>query len=338
MEKTFHNLILTTIIATLVAGCIKKPVNFGCDDPSIQSSLISQAKFVTNDNLVSESILKIKQLNQANKCEAAIKYQHVIFTNKQLAINYSYQINNANGSIIRFDPESKYSLLKKWYTAIPDIISFQKTQNGYLAIIQPQNIQQRHNQPQSLYLNNQEVYLESSNFSSITIDRKFVINHNDVFLISAYHNQNLDKNTDHSYLVAIESNNDFSITKAFSYQQNSFTQTKDNLKFNGLNHKWYAESTDYPVYFYQNNQLLKIQSTLPDSYYTAKFSKVTAEQIIKQVKADGCLNGDQFYSSDICSQKKIRYCQEFQLIGQKNKSRAYTQLKQMCAPYQFSEY
>lgn len=337
MGNKFHNLILATISAISIASCDKKPINSSCNSPSIQQELISRAKFVTNDNLVSESILTIKHLNSANKCEVSIKYQHVIFTNKQLAINYNYQINNANGSIIRFEPESKHNLLKKWYAEIPDVINFQKTQSGYLTIIQLQNMQ-RHNQTQSLYLNNQEIRLESTGFSSITIDKKFMINHSEVFLISAYHNQNLDKNTDHSYLVAIESINHFATTKAFSYQQNSFVQTGDSLRFNGLNHKWYAESTDYPVYLYQNRQLLKIKSTLPDSYYLNKFNKITAEQIIKQVKADGCLNGDQFYSSDICSQKKIRYCQEFQLIGQKNKSRAYTQLKQMCAPYQFSEY
>jgi hypothetical protein len=128
------------------------------------------------------------------------------------------------------------------------------------------------------------------------------------------------------------------VSPPFSYQENTLKQSGDSIQFNGVNHQWYRESNDFPIYSYQNKELTIIRPQLADSYYQNKFSKMTAEQILKQVKSDGCLNGDQFYTSDICQQKKNRYCLEFKFIPVKNKSRVYTQLKQMCAPYQFSDY
>lgn len=320
-------------ILILLAGCEKEPVN-NCRSEQLYPQILARGNGYINDKLIAESIVEIKQPTvNTSQCNVTIGYRHIVF-NKQIGINYKFTINK-DGDIGQFDLESHHLSLQKWYSNIPDVITYQQTKNGYLAIIQSTNNLVK-NQLQQLYLNNQLIKLDQNRFSTITIDKKFILNNDEVFLITTYQNQ--VTNLDHNYLIEIESNNQISVSPAFSYQENTLQQSGDVIQFNGINHQWYAESNDFPIYSYQNKQLSIIRPQLPDSYYQNKFSKMTAEQILKKVKSDGCLNGDQFYSSDICQQKKNRYCLEFKFISAKNKSRAYTQLKQMCAPYQFSDY
>ena len=328
---------ISLIILISLSGCSRNQAP-SCAAPKITSQLLELAKLNTaNANFLSESISNIQtraNLQQRNlSCTATIHYHHSIFPEQDFASNYHYQVS-ATKLVSSFEYATGVDEVKflQWFYALPNIVGYQKSRFGILAVLQLPEAAGSHNQIQQLSLNNTLINLSNENsYSTITLDKKFTLNATDVFLISAYYNSSNDRTSAHNYLVAIESSTKIAVTAAFSYQDGSLQQTAaDSITFNGLRLHAYSESSDFPIYQFHNNQLRQVRTAQADSYYQRKFALLNANLILQQIKSDGCLNGDQFYSSDICMRRIPGYCFEFNSITPK-KDNAYWLLKQMCA-------
>lgn len=324
----------------ILAGCSQTAVT-DCNDKVILNQLVWQLQ--PKDPLITKTISSIELINnhqnQLLSCKARLNYHHKILKNT-LVVDYQYQIDR-NGKLVQPLLSTKNQIqFNQWYKKLPQVINYQKSQYGVIAIIQPATPEKNdHNQAQQLIFNDNILQLSNNHdYSTITLDHKFILAHHEVFIISAYLNHDQDQNINHNYILEIRSESQVAISQSFTYQESSLHQVGDSLIFNGtsLNHP-YAESLDYSQYKYQLLELTKVKSAPPDSYYRQKFAKMNAEGILRQVKADGCLNGDQFYLSDICSKKKITYCFQFKSIPVESRNQAYSLLHEMCNPYQFSD-
>ena len=183
-----------------------------------------------------------------------------------------------------------------------------------------------------MLLNQQLIKLpQGKNFSTITIDKKFTLGANDVFLLSAYYNDARDNGLNHNYFITIESVNRYTISDSFSYQDGSINQNESGIFFSGFKQYAFAESNDYPIYQLESGNIQIIHPAHDLNYYRQKFSTQSAHQLIQKIKGDGCLNGDQFYLSDICARKVNSYCFQFNSISNKAvKDKSYWLLNNMC--------
>ena len=338
MKKYAIYLKLVMTLATIALTSCDRAKVISCNDNDVIIKL--GQKLQSSDKLVNESInhITIDEKQATLTCHASINYYHRILA-ENITVNAEYKLDQSGAIISASLTKESLTRYNTWYHSLPQVINYQKTLSGNLAVIQSRTIPANNqNQSQELIFNNQQIQLgDNKHYSSITIDKKFSFPHNEVFIISAYLNQMQDQNINHNFLIGVTSDGKILTSQSFSYQESTLQQTQDTLTFKGINWKPYAESNDYAEYEYKNLRLAQTKQELPESYYRHKFSRINAEQILKQVKLDGCLNGDQFYLSDICSSKKITYCFEFGSIIPTPKNKTYIMLKEMCDPHPFSE-
>jgi hypothetical protein len=333
-NNKFIALIGSLTISIIISAC-NKPEPLSCDSKETQINLLA---YLENNNagssFVSAKIANTGLVEDLLNCKASIQFTHSIYPEKDLAVNYIFQVGSSNKiKDLTFENKDEARKYESWIAALPNIISFQKSRYGILAVLQMPQVPhtRHHNQMQQLTFNQNAIkFAHGTNYSSITIDKKFVIKDSDIYLISAYFNAEKDLSSDHNYFVSVLPGKNIQVSPPFSYVDGSMQQNADSITFTGINRKPYAESSDIPLFRFQNNQLSYLKSPKPDSYYKAKFAKITPEQILQQIKADGCLNGDQFYSSDICSSKVPSYCFKFHSISVPIKSKTYWLLKGMC--------
>lgn len=254
-------------------------------------------------NFVTESITVI-QMNGGDKhkvsCKVQINYQHNVFPEKNHQVNYTYQVLKDNQLLeLSFYNKKEAKAYQQWINSLPNVIAYQKTRFGPLIIQQTEERNDfTHNQIQKISFNDSIIKPPKGNkYSTITIDKKFLLNHKEAFLISVYQNEENDNNSDHNYFLYINSAESVQVSSVFSYQ--NISQKNNVLTFAGKNHRTYAESEDVPLYQYSAGQLFIVKEALPDSYYRHKFALLTPAQLLQQIRSDGCLNGDQFYLSDI---------------------------------------
>ena len=332
--KVFQYSILLSSIY-LLSACkeVDKPLRCGSANITQQILMQSKAK-LPGASFIDESSSFI-DVTGGNKyeanCKVQINYQHNIFPEKSHQVTYRYQIT-ANEQLKNLEFYNKQEALAylEWIKALPNVVAYQKTHFGPLTVEQLEKHNDfTHNQIQIISFNNRLIKLPEDNlYSTITIDKKFILNHAEVFLISAYRNAENDNNSDHNYFLYVNSAESILISPAFSYQK--ISQKNNILSFSGINQRSYAESGDVPIYEYNNGQLLIIKNRLPDSYYQQQFASLKPVQLLKTIKNDGCLNGDQFYLSAICSNKIADYCFKFKAIKTTKKDKSYWLLKQMC--------
>lgn len=313
-EYSFTKIFSVIIISiALLNGC-SKPQPLSCDLINIKSELIAHGKpNLPNTDFIIESVistmLKQDQVKYLD-CQAKIKYQHTIFPETGLVVTYNYQVTPSNRvKQFAFASIKQEKTYQQWLDSLPDIVAYQKSRYGILGVSQMQAIRHKkkgltHNQTQQLSFGNKLISLaQGKTYSTITIDKEYVTSDSEIFLVTAYFNADKDENSYHNYFISIESGGKIHTAGPFSYQDGSMVQNDKAITFNGINYRNYAESTDYPIYQYESGRLKIIRPAKSDKYYQNKFLYLSPEKLLKQIKADGCLNGDQFYPSDICTAK-----------------------------------
>lgn len=329
-----------SVLGLVASACTQQHLN--CQNSSakllqLAKLEIGPAPFISVRVMTIESNANDGTYNQPLSCTARIKYTYDIFTTPsflaKVTFSFNHQAQMDDFIFINIKPA-----LQQWLAKLPTLTALQKTNSGNLSVLQlPQKEQrQTHNQIQSLAFNNQLITLPNGkNYSTITIDKKFTTAEQDFFLISAYYNNAHDWHSDHNYLLSINAQGNVFVSQAFSYQDGSMQQQDQRIIFKGLNRWPFAESNDYPLYGYQGKQILLLQPSQPLSYYTKKFAHANASIILQQIKADGCLNGDQFYASTICTSQVYTYCFKFAALAKSFKNKDYRLLATLCKPNQY---
>lgn len=305
-------------------------VPFHCKDAQIQNNLLELTTSSFNNTQLNLNIINITTLKKfpdgAIKCQAVIDYTHKIISTEKYRLAYDFTLNH-NGEITIFTPHStlKYNDYKTWLTQLPQLVSQQNSRGGNLSILQTLD---KNKSLQQLYLNTNSIAFQGQkNASKITITQVINLANQDVFIFSI---NNAKLNNNANYLLAIHSESQLYISPKFTYQNINIDQSKSQINFLGARKFQFSESSDYQIYQFQNNQLKLIQTNRPLAYYQHKFSTLTAAQILAQIKSDGCLNGDQFYPSDICANNISTYCFKFNSMSKPQKNKPYWLLQNMC--------
>lgn len=327
------NFIAVLALTQPLDGCnkIAQKTPSQCKDISIQNKLLdlSSLKIMTNPQLNS-NIINITTLekfpNRITNCRAIIDYRYSIIPTKNYRLAYDFTIND-DGEITKLVPQNNLKNIdyKTWLTQLPQMINQQNSCGGTLSTLQIQNKNQLQ---QRLYLNTRILnFPDQNNINKITITQTINFTNQDIFIINI---QNLKLNLNTNYLLSIQSESQFYLSNKFNYQNIGINQDQSQINFLGSRKYQFSESNDYSIYQYKNNQLKLIQNAHPITYYQQKFSTLTPTQILTQIKADGCLNGDQFYLSDICTNNITTYCFKFNSMNQPQKNKAYWLLQSMC--------
>ncbi len=332
---------LLVVLSSVLGACSQSTKPLSCESSSIEEQLIQATKLDSSIPLyVNAKVQTMSGSKKQNKhitlqCQTTIQYSHNIFPEQNFLAEYSYDVN-AEQQVEKITPVSSENTLKfqNWLTKLPIVTSSQKIAAGNLVVIQLSSSLKAkpNNQIQQLALNQQLIKLPpGKNFSTITIDKQFTLNGNDVFLLSAYYNDVRDNGLNHNYFITIESANRYIISDDFSYQDGSINQNESGIFFSGFKQYAFAESNDYPIYQLESGNIQIIRPAHDISYYRQKFSSQSAHQLMQKIKGDGCLNGDQFYLSDICTRKVNSYCFQFNSINNKSaKDKSYWLLNNMC--------
>ena len=316
----------------LLTGC-SKPSSSAvyCKDAPIQEQLLKFTSNLPNQgnlNAKITSIATLKKLNDGSvNCQALIDYSHKIIPSQKYRLAFNFTLSS-DGKFTDFTPKDplKFTNYQHWLSRLPQIINSQTSRGGNLSILQTSDKNQQVRQ--QLYLNTNNItFAGKNNFAHVSISKSFNLIEQDVFLINLVTPK---LNSQNSYLLAIHSESQLYISPKFTYQDGSFNQNNQQISFFGMRKYQFSESNDYPIYRFQNNKLNVIQTALPLTYYQHKFATLNAAQLLKQIKADGCLNGDQFYSSDICSDNVAMYCFKFNSISKPQKDNTYWLLQNMC--------
>ena len=320
-------------LVMLLSSCSKPytPTAVYCKDAPIQEQLLKFTSDLPNQAYLDSEITSIATLKKLSdntvNCQAFIDYSHKIIPSQKYRLAVNFTLSN-EGKFTAFAPKDqlKFTNYQHWLSQLPPIISNQTSRGGNLSILQTLDKNQQIRQ--QLYLNTNSItFAGKNNFSHISINKSFNLTNQDVFLINLVTPK---QNNRTSYLLAIHSESQFYISPKFTYQDGSFNQTNQQISFFGVRKYQFSESNDYPIYRFQNNKLSIIQTALPLTYYQHKFAALNAAQLLKQIKTDGCLNGDQFYSSDICSNNVAMYCFKFNSISKPKKDNSYWLLQNMC--------
>lgn len=335
---------LLILLSGVLGACSQSTKPLSCDDSSIEEQLIQATKLDSSIPLyVTAKVITMQSNNPHQmpsnniplKCKVTIQYSHNIFPEQNFLTKYTYGVNKEQ-QVTAITPISSKNTLdfQNWIAKLPIVTSSQKITAGNLVVIQLNSRAKTktHNQIQQLALNQQLIKLpQGKNFSTITIDKQFTLNGNDVFLLSAYYNDARDNGLNHNYFVTIESATQYIISQSFSYQDGSMNQNESGIVFSGFKQYPFSESNDFPIYRLESGNLQVIRPAHDLSYYRQKFSSQTAHQLIQKIKSDGCLNGDQFYLSDICARKVSSYCFQFNSISNEAaKDKSYWLLNNMC--------
>ncbi|MBX9597968.1 MAG: hypothetical protein K2X04_05275 [Burkholderiales bacterium] len=336
-----HTLLI--LLGSVLAACSQSVEPLSCDGSNIEEQLIQASKLDSSIPLyvnakvimmLSNNPHQIPSNNIPLKCKATIQYSHNIFPEQNFLAN-TYAVNKEQ-QVTAITPVNNKSTsdFQSWIAKLPIVTSSQKITAGNLVVIQLNSNAKikAHNQIQQLLLNQQLIKLPQGKiFSTITIDKKFTLGANDVFLLSAYYNNARDNGLNHNYFITIESVNRYTISDSFSYQDGSINQNESGIFFSGFKQYAFAESNDYPIYQLESGNIQIIHPAHDLNYYRQKFSTQSAHQLIQKIKGDGCLNGDQFYLSDICARKVNSYCFQFNSISNKSaKDKSYWLLNNMC--------
>lgn len=343
LESTKHTLLI--LLSSMLGACSQPATTLSCNNSSdIEEQLIEATRLDSSIPLyVNPRIIAMQsalphqtQKNKALlKCKVTIQYSHNIFPEQSFTTEYTYNIN-AEQQISEITPVNNKNIsdLHSWIAKLPIVTSSQKIAAGNLVVIQLNNSAKTktHNQIQQLALNQQLINLpEGKNFSTITIDKNFSQGGKDVFLLSAYYNDDRDNELNHNYFITIESATHYVVSKGFSYQEGSMDQNESGIVFYGFKQYPFSESNDFPLYQLESGNIQVIRPAHDLNYYRHKFSSQTAHQLIQKIKSDGCLNGDQFYLSDICTRKISSYCFQFNSINNTaTKDKSYWLLNNMC--------
>lgn len=336
-------ILTATIGIAMMAACSSKQNNLPkCDSNAVKSQLLQiTANNVPPNQFIQPEIMKIEQEKPETdhdllSCRTKIAYQHKIYPAQQLIQDYAYQVNSEYQIIQLQTTQQSTDKFKNWINNLPTVVSQQPTADGTLAIIQTRKTNSNGDLIQLLVKNNQIIKLNNkADYSSITIDKRFILQNSNVYLISAYYNDARDQTIAHNFFLSVESAN-ISISKPFMYLSGSIQIKKpDSLIFNGLYKYPFSEPDDKSIYQYSNNKITLISDSKPLSYYQQKFASYTPQQILKQIKSDGCLNGDQFYLSDICNAKISTYCFEFHALRHPETDKTFWLLKNMCQIQQY---
>lgn len=317
----------------LLASCSKPspPTAIYCKDAPIQEQLLKFTSNLPNQanlNAKITSIATLRKLNDGSvNCQALIDYSHKIIPSQKHRLVFNFTLSD-EGKFTDFTPKDplKFTDYQHWLSRLPQIINSQTSRGGNLSILQ--TLDKNQQVRQQLYLNTNSItFAGKNNFVHVNITKSFNLTEQDVFLINIV----MPKlNIQNSYLLAIHSESQFYISPKFTYQDGSFNQNNQQISFFGMRKYQFSESNDYPIYRFQNNKLSIIQTALPLTYYQHKFATLNAVQLLKQIKTDGCLNGDQFYASDICSNNVAMYCFKFNSISKPKKDNSYWLLQNMC--------
>lgn len=317
-----------------VAGCSKHSPHapLRCKDVPIQNELLKQNTALVNNSQVNLNVIKITTLKKLSddtiNCQTLVNYTHKVIPSKKYLLTYNFTLNS-DGKITALSPQSnlKYINYKTWLAQLPQLINHQSSRGGSLDTLQTLD---KNKYLQQLYLNNNLISFQGQeNFNKITIVQSITLANQDIFIFNI-NNSN--------YLLSIHSESQIYISPKFTYQNINIDQSKSQIRFFGLRKYQFSESTDYPIYQFQNNQLKLIQTNRSLTYYQHKFSTTTAAQILTQIKSDGCLNGDQFYLSDICTDNISTYCFKFNSISKPQKTKPYWLLQNMCQNhYEYSD-
>ncbi len=317
----------------LLASCSKPspPTTIYCKDAPIQEQFLKFTSDLPNQAYLDSkitNIVTIKKLNDGSvNCQALIDYSHKIIPSQKYRLTFNFTLSS-DGQVTAFAPKDplKFTNYQHWLSQLPQIMNSQTSRGGNLSILQTLDKNQQIRQ--QLYLNTNSItFAGKNNFAHINISKSFNLTDQDVFLINLVTPK---QNNQTSYLLAIHSESQFYTSPKFTYQDGSFNQTNQQISFWGIRKYQFSESNDYPIYRFQNNKLSIIQTALPLTYYQHKFATLNAVQLLKQIKTDGCLNGDQFYASDICSNNVAMYCFKFNSISKPKKDNSYWLLQNMC--------
>ena len=340
----FYGHTLLILLSSVLTACSQSTKPLSCDDSSIEEQLIQATKLDSSIPLYVNVKVIMMQSNNPHqmpsnniplKCKATIQYSHNIFPEQNFLAKYTYAVNKEQ-QVTTITPISNKNTsdFQNWITKLPIVTSSQKITAGNLVVIQSSNRAKTkaHNQIQQLALNQQLINLPSGkNFSTITIDKKFSTSSTDVFLLSAYYNDARDNGLNHNYFITIESSTRYFVSQSFSYQDGSMNQNESGIIFSGYKQYPFSESSDFPLYKLESESIKTIRPAHDLNYYRQKFSSQSAHQLIQKIKSDGCLNGDQFYLSDICARKVNSYCFQFNSISNKSaKDKSYWLLNSMC--------
>lgn len=324
-------IVILSLVQLTACSKLSTTVPPHCKDESIQNSLLELTTPTINHAPLNLGIINITTLKNfpdgAINCQAIIDYTHKIIPTEKYRLAYNFTLNH-DGQITAVTPQNvlKYNKYKTWLTQLPQLVGQQNSRGGSLNILQ--TLDKNKQVQQQLYLNANSIALQGQkNVNKITITQAINLANQDVFIFNI---NNAKLNNNANYLLAIHSESQLYISPKFTYQNINIDQSKSQINFLGARKYQFSESTDYPIYQFQNNRLKLIQTNRPLNYYQHKFATLTATQILVQIKADGCLNGDQFYSSDICANNISTYCFKFNSIDKPQKSKPYWLLQEMC--------
>lgn len=332
---------LLIFLSSVLGACSQSAKPLSCDSSSIEEQLIQATKLDSSIPLyVNAKVQAMSGSKKQNKpailqCQATIQYSHNIFPEQNFLAEYSYGVN-AEQQVVDINPINTKNTInfQNWIAKLPIVTSSQKIAAGNLVVIQLSSSSKAkaHNQIQELVLNQKLIKLpQGKNFSTITIDKKFPQNSTDIFLLSAYYNDARDNGLNHNYFITIESSTQYIVSQGFSYQDGSLNQNESAIIFSGFKQYPFSESNDFPLYRLESGNIQVIRPAHDLNYYRHKFSSQTAHQLIQKIKSDGCLNGDQFYLSDICTRKISSYCFQFNSINNTaTKDKSYWLLNNMC--------
>ena len=334
--ESFNKLIrvgLLTCSLGLEVACTKS-VAINCNDEIIQSQITQYVGLLINNQFITPKIITIKSLtsnlDDKKSCSTEIEYHHQIFQITNLKQKYQYLVNNELQITKFITTTTQINQLKKWSAQQATISDWEKTDTGILAVIQtPRN-------GDNLIFNHQKIKFPGKmTLTNITILQKFQIESQDIFLLAVNPIGTQDNDLPRNYFLSIIQSGKPRLSQGFDYKNNSARADESGISFNGINQLSFAEVNDLPSYRYTKNKLIKVSNSKPLAYYQKKFAKYTSVQILKQIKNDGCLNGDQFYLSDICSYKINSYCFEYHSITNPLKDKSFWLLNNMCQIQQY---
>lgn len=214
MKKQQTRVIVVGIIsAWAITACSSKQNNLPkCDSSAVKSQLLQIASNnVPPNQFIQPAIIKIEEQRAVNhdallSCKAQIAYQHKIYPPQTQIQDYSYQVNSEY-QITQLQTEQKAAAkFKNWLASIPTVVSQQPTSDGVLAIIQTRKTNSNGDLIQLLVKDEQIIKLNNkADYSSITIDKRFILGNNEVYLVSAYYNDAREQTIAHSFFLNIES-------------------------------------------------------------------------------------------------------------------------------------
>lgn len=324
-------------IIFVLSSCSKDNNTLDCNNNSVKSQLLSQLESNNAVQYYSSSIIDVTtgfKSNESMLCMANIKLQSNLDSNIRLTIPVKYNLyvpksvfqNSISDLAILSNDRIK---LNGWIDNVnllaQQLGDYQTTPFGAIYVMNESNMQY-------LYFNGNAIVPEVSN-NSVKIEKEYVINQHYVYLIGSYTGGAIDADTRNNFLIDIESNSSYKMTRMFAYQANKVNLVNESIIIYGYNPgRPYAESNDFPIYSYFNGNLTVLQDVKPESYYLNKFAGMHPIDIINQAKNDLCFdNNNNLLDTSLSCKYGIKYCFEFKAIAESSDEDMYYKiLKQSC--------